>query len=50
MILHLVAKEFHQIKGLDYNETFSPIIRPTTVRVILSKVVSSGWPIHQIDR
>lgn len=44
-----VAKGFHQQPGVDYCETYSPIIKPTTVRIVLSSVISSGWPIRQID-
>lgn len=36
----LVAQGFHQIPRLDYFETFSPIIKPATVRIILSLATS----------
>ena len=32
----LVAKGFSQIHGLDFEDTFSPVVRPATVRIILS--------------
>ena len=45
----LVAKGFHQQPGLDYGETFSPVIKPTTVRTVCSLAVSKGWSIRQLD-
>jgi histone deacetylase 1/2 len=45
----LVAKGFHQLQGFDFNETFSPVIEPVTVRLILSLAVSYKWPLKQLD-
>jgi hypothetical protein len=45
----LVAKGFHQQSGVDYDETYNPVIKPTTVRTVLSLAISSGWSLRQID-
>uniref|UniRef100_A0A2N9FWE2 Integrase catalytic domain-containing protein n=1 Tax=Fagus sylvatica TaxID=28930 RepID=A0A2N9FWE2_FAGSY len=45
----LVAKGFHQQYGVDFEETFSPVIKPPTVRLILSLAVSLNWPLRQLD-
>jgi hypothetical protein len=44
-----VLQGFTQRPGVDYNETFSPVVKPTTVRVGLTLTVSRGWPMHQLD-
>jgi histone deacetylase 1/2 len=45
----LVAKGFHQQEGLDFLETFSPVVKPTTVCMVLSVAISRGWHLCQID-
>lgn len=45
----LVAKGFKQRYGIDYTDTFSPVVKPATVRLILSLAVSQGWTLRQID-
>lgn len=45
----LVAKGFDQTAGLDCTETFSPIIKLTTIRLLLALVVMFYWSIRQLD-
>ena len=45
----LVAKSFHQGLGIDYHDTFSPVVKPTTVHLVLSLAVSHGWSLRQLD-
>ncbi|GKB75652.1 ribonuclease H-like domain-containing protein [Tanacetum coccineum] len=35
--------------GVDFDETFSPVVKPATIRTVVSLVVSRKWPIHQLD-
>jgi hypothetical protein len=45
----LVAKGFKQRHGLDYEETFSPVVKAATIWLILSLAVSQGWELRQLD-
>ncbi|KAG9444532.1 hypothetical protein H6P81_015872 [Aristolochia fimbriata] len=45
----LVAKGFHQQEGLDFFETFSPVVKQTTIRVLLSLAITYKWHITQLD-
>nr|KYP75335.1 Retrovirus-related Pol polyprotein from transposon TNT 1-94 [Cajanus cajan] len=39
----LVAKGFHKQFGSDYNETFSPVVKPVTIRLILTLALTHHW-------
>jgi histone deacetylase 1/2 len=45
----LVAKGFNQRYGIDYEDTFSPVIKMSTIRTILAIDVSRGWCLRQLD-
>jgi len=45
----LLARGFNQIEGIDYFDTFSPVVKLVTIRVVLSLAISHAWPIHQLD-
>jgi len=45
----LVAQGFTQTPGLDYDYTFNPMVKASTVCVILTLAVMQHWPLHQLD-
>ncbi|GKC30623.1 ribonuclease H-like domain-containing protein [Tanacetum coccineum] len=45
----LVANGSNQQIGVDCDETFSPVVKPTTIRTVLSISASRHWPVHQLD-
>lgn len=45
----LVNKGFHKHAGINFFETFSPIVKPTTICIILSITVSHWWHLHKLD-
>lgn len=44
-----MAKEFHQHEGLDFIDTFSPVVKSITIWLIISIAIYLRWPLHQWD-
>jgi hypothetical protein len=45
----LVAKGFQQRDGIEYTETFNPVIKPATIRILFSLALHYSWPLKQLD-
>jgi hypothetical protein len=45
----LVARGYSQTYGIDYDETFAPVAKMSTVRILISCVANFGWPLYQLD-
>nr|GFA76315.1 ribonuclease H-like domain-containing protein [Tanacetum cinerariifolium] len=44
-----VANGSTQVEGVDVDETFSLVVKPGTIRTILSLAIYRHWPVHQLD-
>jgi hypothetical protein len=44
-----VLHGFTQRPGVDYDETFHPVVKLATICTVLSLAVSRSWPVHQLD-
>ncbi len=45
----LVAKDYAQTYGMDYEETYNPVAKMTIIRTIIAMAVAKGWSLHQMD-
>ena len=45
----LVAKFFSQVQGLDYHETFAPVAKMDSIRLVLAILASKHWEVHHMD-
>lgn len=44
-----VANEMRQVHGLDYLNSFSLVVQPLSMQLVLTLAITNNWPIHQID-
>ena len=44
-----MARGFSHKEGIDYDETFAPVARYSSIRVIISLASVMGWKLHQMD-
>ncbi len=47
--VRLVARGFEQKEGLDFQKTFAPIIKWSTIRSVIALVIHFGWKISHMD-
>lgn len=45
----LVAKGYSQVEGIDYQETFAPVVRYTSIRILLSYAANKNLKVSQMD-
>ena len=45
----LVAKEYSQKEGINYEDNFAPIAKLNTIRVLIALATKHNWKIHQLD-
>ena len=45
----MVEKGYSQKEGIDYHETFAPVAKMNTIRIMVSLAAKFGWKIHQMD-
>ena len=45
----LVGDGMYQHVGVDCSKNFSPVVKPATIRTVLSITLSKSWSIHQLD-
>ena len=44
-----MARGFSHVEGIDYDDTFAPVARYSSIKSILALSAQMGWKIHQMD-
>jgi hypothetical protein len=44
-----VVRGFTQRAGIDFGETFTPVVKPATIRTVLTLIAGRRWPVRQLD-
>lgn len=44
-----MAKGYSQEASIDYEETFSPVVKHVTIRLVIAMAASHSWKLHQLD-
>jgi hypothetical protein len=47
--VQLVAKRYSQVEGLDFGETYAPIARLESIRILLAYATHHGFKLYQMD-
>lgn len=45
----LVAKDYSQKEGIDYEDTFAPVAKMNTIRIMIALATKYDWNLHQLD-
>ncbi|GJW13503.1 putative nucleotidyltransferase, ribonuclease H [Tanacetum coccineum] len=45
----LVVKGFNQKEGIDFDETFSPVVKMSTVKCVIALSITNNWPLFKLD-
>ena len=44
-----MVKFFSQVQGVDYHDTFAPVVKMDSIRLVLAILASKHWEVHDMD-